>query len=199
MPESSFFATPEHKKELEGLKAKDDIIHLLSNADTDKIVATAMAIFGQQAFDWDESICELELRKYAEKNPLKLKSELDSKTYESKYISALSFGKGVVRTNLGKTSIIWNDTTEGEILKLARGESGIDKLGELLSKRTDESELLLHAIATKLKEREIKTPEQEITESLSELQEQYKEHFKKDVPLRFKNAPAWIKKQLDAA
>ena len=63
----------------------------------------------------------------------------------------------------------------------------------------DESELLLHAIATKLKEREIKTPEQEITESLSELQEQYKEHFKKDVPLRFKNAPAWIKKQLDAA
>ena len=146
------------RKELEALKAKDDIIHEISNATTERIVATAMAVFGQQAFAWDEGTCELELRKYADKDPTKLKNELNSKTYESKYISALAFAKGVVRNNLGKTAVIWNDDLQGEILKLARGENGIVKLGEFLSKRTDESEFLLQSISTILKEREIQAP-----------------------------------------
>ena len=105
-----------------------------------------------------ESNQELKLRKYAKEKPVKLLQELKSKTYESKYIAALAFGKGVVRTNFGKTAIIWNNETEGVILTLARGESGISKLGELLSKRTDESEILLTAIGENLDKIAINLP-----------------------------------------
>ena len=185
-----------------------------------------MAIFGTQAFNWDESTCELELRKYGEKNPSKLLNELNSKTYESKYIAALALGKGVVRYNLGKTKLIWNDSTEGEILKLAKGENGIAKLGELLSKRTDESEILLQAIAHKLDEKAMSIPkkadssesekDREIAElkkqlaaankpksdnkadsNLSDLQEKYKTKFEvEDVPARYRNDADWISKKL---
>lgn len=158
----------EAKKELAALKAKDDVIELISNSDTDKIVATAMAVFGQQAFSWDISTSELELRKYAEQNPQKLSNELNSKTYESKYLSALAFGKGIVRNNLGKTAVIWNDSTEGEILKLARGENGIAKLGELLSKKTEESELILQAIGEKIKSTSMNLPKKDVAKTIKD-------------------------------
>jgi hypothetical protein len=212
-------------KELSALKAKDEIISLISNSDQEKIIATAMAVFNTQAFDWDLPTCELELRKYAEKNPTKLLSELNSKTYESKYISALAFGKGIVRYKLGKTSIVWNDTTEGEILKLARGENGVEKLGELLSKRTGESEVLLQAISHKLdskamslpkkedaveseKDKEIAELRKQLAESqkpksdnstnlvLEDLQKKYKEKFDKKVPNVYKNNADWIQEKI---
>jgi len=213
----------EAKQKLAGLRAKDEVINLIANSDSDKIIATAMAVFGTQALSWDESSCELQLREFAEANPLKLSNELNSKTYESKYLSALAFGKGLVRTNLGKTAIIWNNSTEGEILKLARGENGISKLGELLSKRTDESELLLQAIGEGLdkismnipkkekssdsdKDKEIAALKKQLAEAskeepkeesgLSELQKEYKDKFEKDVPLRFKNDIDWIQNKL---
>jgi len=211
------------KRQLEEEKAKDEIINMISGSDKARIIATSMAIFGQSSLTLTESELELKLRQYAKSSPIKLKNELSSKTYESKYISALAFGKGVVRTNFGKTSIIWNDQTEGEILKLARGESGIEKLGELLSKRTDESETLLHAIGSKLDQKSINTSKKEsvisekdkqiaelkkqleeannknkieLNQELTSLRGEYKNKFKKDVPLRFKNDTEWMKNKL---
>lgn len=208
----------EAKKELEALRAKDQVVQLISESDSDKIIATAMAIFGTQAFSWDQFTSELELRKFAESNPKKLYSELNSKTYESKYIAALAFAKGIVRTNLGKTNVIWNDTTEGEILKLARGENGIQKLGDLLSKKQEDTEILLQAISEKIAERTVNVPKQDAIDKdseierlkaqiaelqkksnseLEDLQKAYFEKYDKEVPLRFKNDPEWIQKKLN--
>ena len=210
------------KAELQAEKAKDEVINLISNSDKEKIIATAMAIFGHSALSLTQSEQELKLRKYAKEKPVKLLQELKSKTYESKYIAALAFGKGVVRTNFGKTAIIWNNETEGVILTLARGESGISKLGELLSKRTDESEILLTAIGENLDKIAINLPKKAVsketdkdaeikhlkaqlatfkegqkkTTQITELQKLYKEKFEKEVPLRFKNNEDWIKSKL---
>ena len=214
----------EAKKELAALKAKDEVIILIKESDASKIIATAMAIFGSQAFGWDESTAELELRKFAEANPKKLSQELNSKTYESKFLAALAFNKGIVRYRPGKTSVIWNDTTEGEVLKLARGENGISKLGELLSRKTDESELLVQAIGEKLAEKEMNLPKEDskesdkdaeiaalkaalkkannvkedISDDIQVLRELYTEKFDgKDVPARYKNDADWLNKKLN--
>lgn len=199
---------------LDAFRAKDEVITLIANSEVEKIVATAMAIFGNIALNWTDSTCELELRKYAEKDPTKLTKELNSKTYESKYLSALAFSKRVVMENLTKTAVIWNDSTEGEILKLARGERGITRLGDLLSKKTEESEMILRAIGEKLKlsdvdlsgdekDDEIARLKEELAEAkgktndtLDVIRKKYKEKFDKEVPPRFKNDPEWIEKKL---
>lgn len=210
-----FDKNAEAVRELNALRAKDKVIELISGADVDKIVSTSMAIFGIQASTWDDATAELQLRKFAESNPQKLMDELNSKTYESKYLSAMAFKKQVVKYNLGKTAVIWNDETEGEILRLARGESGILKLGELLSKRNDETELLLHAIAEKIEKMTINIPKKDDFDKDAEiarlraelakkesdldldlLRDQYSEKFAKEAPIRFKNDAEWLKSKL---
>lgn len=215
----------ESKRKLEALKATDEVLLLINEADKDKIIATAIAVFKQQAIGWNEFDCELQLRELAKEKPKKLSDALKNKTYSSSYLGALAFGKGIVRTNLGKTAIIWNDTTEGVIAKLAKGQSGVMVLGEFLSKRTDESELVLQAIGEKIDEKSMNIPKKEtsgesekdkeiaalkkqLAEATKEkdtndnselvaLQEKYKEKFEvDDVPARFKNNTEWISKKL---
>jgi hypothetical protein len=146
------------KKELDTLRVKGNARKLIEESDTEKIRAIALALFGQLAFTWSEATCELELLKYADTKPQELQKELQSKDYESKYLSALAFSKGIVKTNNVKSSVQWNDTTDGVILRLAKGENGINKLGELLSNRTDESELILQEIGVRLKKLETNVP-----------------------------------------
>lgn len=209
------------KKELDTYRAKDEAIKLIDESDTQKRTAIALAIFGQPAFDWDDDTCELELRKYADQRPDKLKEELSSRNYESKYLAALAFNKGVVKANIGKNAVIWNDTTEGVILRLAKGENGITKLGELLSTRTDETELILQEISIRAKKSEL--PKQDLQKELSEKDKEiaelraqllgkqiepvneeleeaklaYKQKFDKNVPPNMKNNLEWILTKLD--
>ena len=51
---------------------------------------------------------------------------------------------------------MWNDTTNGIILQLAKGENGITQLGLLLSNRSEESELIIQAIGERLSKLETK-------------------------------------------
>lgn len=143
------------KRELERLRVKDEARKLIEESDTEKIRASALAIFGQKAFSWDADTCELELRKFADQQPEKLQKELNSKDYESKYLASLSLAKEIVKTNLGKTAVVWNDTTEGIIIKLAKGENAISKFGEYLSTRTDESEMVLQEIMLRVEKMDI--------------------------------------------
>lgn len=151
-------------KKLSELRVKGAARKLIEESEPEKLKAIALAIFGVNAFNWSESTCELELLKYADTNPTQLQNELKSKDYESKYLSALAFSKNIVTHNPGKTAVVWNDSTNGVILRLAKGESGIHKLGELLSTRTDESELILQEIGARLDKLEVKVakPQAEI-------------------------------------
>lgn len=151
----------EAKNKLKERRIKDEVTDLLRDSDTLKIKATATAIFGQVALTWDEFTAELELREYAEKNPLKIKSELNAKDYESKYLSALAFLKGIVTTDIGKTQIQWNDGTNGMIATLATGENEMSKLSTLLFEKTKESELILQTIGQRLSKLEMNLPKKE--------------------------------------
>lgn len=163
------------KKELAILRAKDEARKLIDESDEQKINAIALAIFGQAAFSWDSDTSELELRKYADLKPEQLQKELSSKDYESKYIAALAISKGIITTNPMKSDIIWNDTTKGIILRLAKGETAIGKLGEFLATRTEESERVLQEIGIRVTKLEVVTKKeisQDIKKVLSEKDEE---------------------------
>lgn len=161
----------EDARKLEALRVKNEARALVDGSDADKLQAIALAIFGAVAIDWATSTCELELLEYAEKNPLALKRELDSKEYESKYLSALAYAKGIVKNNVGKTAIVWNDSTEGIILHTAKGEKGMNVLSDYLSVRTDESELVLQAIGERLKKLDTKSTEKTTDDTEAKLKE----------------------------
>lgn len=147
---------------LEVLRASAEATRLIDEADGEKIRAIALGVFGQNAFTWDEATAELNLREYAKRKPKALQAELKSKGYESKYLAALAFSKGIIKEGIGKTSVIWNDTTEGLILKLAKGESGVHKLGEFLSYSNDQSLLVIQEIGDRLEKMDTKTTDKDI-------------------------------------
>ena len=150
-----FNKNSEDKKVLDELRFKTSVTNLIDDAEEDKLKAIALAVFGRPAFNWGFDTCELELRKYADESPLKLKAELEHDNYESKYLAALAFNKNIVKHNIGKTLVVWNDSTEGIILRLSKGEQGVHKLGNYLSERTDESLSLLQEIGDRIEKLEI--------------------------------------------
>ncbi|CAL2094781.1 hypothetical protein [Tenacibaculum sp. 190524A02b] len=213
------------KDKLEVHRLKDRVRELISDSDGEKLRAVAIAIFGYVAMGWTENKSEYEVRNYADKEPLKLEKELNSKDYQSKYLAALAFGKKIVTNNLNHTAVIWNDTTQGVIVHVPKGDNGISKLGELLSKSTEESQLILQTINEKIQKIETKIPsndnyvndilkqkDREIEElkmklankeesnhnsELEDLRQEYVEIKGAVVPARFKNNPEWIAKKIE--
>lgn len=151
----------ELKQELEKHRLRDKIRDLISNSEQEKLKAIAIALFGVSAVDWSNDKSEIELRKYSDKKPLELEAEFSSKTYESKYLSALAFTKGLVENNLGQTAVVWNDTTKDVIVYVGKGENGINKLGEFLSEKSEESLIVLQTINERIKKLEMNLPKKE--------------------------------------
>ncbi len=203
----------EAKTKLQFLRGKDKVRKLIDESEPGKIQAIAAAIFGTVAFDWELDICELELRQYADKEPAKLEKELLGKDYEAKYIAALALAKRIVTTDTNSSKVIWNDTSRGEILPLAKGEAALYKLSEYLLTRTNESETLLQEItirakkfavdvknkgkdtkdmlveaqASKIEELEKLLEKNSQEKELAEAREEYSKIFGKEVSMRFKN------------
>ena len=161
--------TPESdaKKRLVDYETKAKARKLVDESDSDQLQAVALAIFNLKALKWDKSTCKLQLYELAENDPETLMKELNSPDYESKYIAALAISKGIMVENLGKSSVVWNDTTKGEVVKLAKGENGILKLGDFLATETEESNRVLQEIMIRVKKNDTST-EDDLDEKLSE-------------------------------
>ncbi|SED10475.1 hypothetical protein SAMN04489761_4288 [Tenacibaculum sp. MAR_2009_124] len=140
----------EVNKKLTEHKKRDEVLAVINETSDDQRKAIALAVFGVNAIQWTDSKAELELREYAKLKPFELKKVLESKDYQSKYLAALAFNKDIVKDNIGSTAVIWNDTTQGEILSLARGENGLVKFGDFLSQNTEESLLVLNSLNQKI-------------------------------------------------
>ena len=139
----------EDKTELEKQRLKSTARQLIDDADFDKIKAIALAVEGVKAIDWSNEKCELELRKYADQKPKKLKEVMAEKDYQSRLLAGMAFVKGIVKENPAKTAVVWSDS-DGLIIKLAKGEKGILELGRFLSTATDESKTVLQSIGDRL-------------------------------------------------
>ena len=216
------------RNKLAEMRAKDQARKLIDESDVEQIKAITLALFGSRSFKWDDDTCELKLREFAEKDPERLQKELNSKDYESKYIAGLAISKGIMKENIGKNAVVWADTDEGLVIKIAKGENGVTKLGEYLATRTEESELVLQEIAIRAKKQDTKVSDEslaiklsekdqalaekeaEITklkeqlkanlnvDALKEAREKYEKLFKKKISPRYINDITWIENAISA-
>lgn len=207
---------------LENLRLKSQTRQLIDDSDPKKIQAIALAVFEMKASGWTPDKAELELRQYADSKPKKLAEIMGESDYESKLLAGLAFTKGLVKENDNKTKVVWTDSN-GEILKLAKGERGILELGRFLSMRNDDSELVVQSIGERLEQIDTNTPAPDATEvineqaaRIAELEAQlankqveekvdneleearlaYTKKFKKKVPVNKKNDLKWINNRL---
>lgn len=123
---------------------------IINEKDEFKLKAMAMVIISLDAATWDPFKCKAELLKYAKNHTKTLLSELVKVDYEGRLLAALAFSKEIVKYNEFQTAVLWNDDNEGVIVRVAEGESGVDKLGEFLSKKSDSSNLVMQRIGTKV-------------------------------------------------
>lgn len=123
---------------------------LIRETDDFKVKAIALVVFKIDAHGWSPTKAKAELKEKATKNPDVIINAIEADGYEARYLAALAFYSGIVKDNNTSTAVVWNDENQSEILKLAVGENGIQKLGEKLSVSNDESNLILQQIGTKL-------------------------------------------------
>lgn len=123
---------------------------LIKETDDFKVKAIALVVFKIDAHGWSPTKAKAELKEKATKNPDMIINAIEADGYEARYLAALAFYSGIVKDNNTSTAVVWNDENQSEILKLAVGENGIQKLGEKLSVSNEESNLILQQIGTKL-------------------------------------------------
>lgn len=138
------------ERQLADFDKKEEALMAIRETNDLKIQATAMAINGMESFGWEALKCKAWLKEKALTDPDTILSKINAAGYESRYIAALAFYSGIVKEDLHKTKVTWNDETAGTILHLAKGEFGIVKLGEMLSVNDNESRLVLQEIGKRV-------------------------------------------------
>ena len=128
----------------------EEALSLIKETEDIKIQAIALAVFGIEGMGWTVSKCKAELKEKAVRTPEFIIDKMNSNSYEAKYLSGLAFFSGIVREDELKSAVVWDDEDKGIVLPLAKGESGITKLGELLATESDTSLLVLQEIGIRL-------------------------------------------------
>lgn len=210
------------------VKKYDDIekaLALIKTTEPFKLQAMALAIVGQDAFGLSAVKCSAALKNMAINNPSVVIAKFESEHYESTFLSALAFFSGIVKENNVNSAVIWNDDKEGQIIPLAKGERGLDKLGEFLGENSDESRLVLQEIGSRVdkhttiestsenseqtssllseKDAEIAELRAQLAKkndnsemTLGQAQEAFQTKFKKALPPNQKNNIDWLKARL---
>lgn len=119
---------------------------IIMENDEHKLRAMAMAIISLDAVNWEPFKCKAQLLNYAKKHSNVMIAEMAKKDYESRYIAAMAFSRNLVKYNLHHNAVVWNQGSEGIIVRVADGETGVDKLGALLSKQNETSESVLKSL-----------------------------------------------------
>ncbi|TDD77131.1 hypothetical protein [Flavobacterium caseinilyticum] len=141
---------------------------IITEKDEFKLQAMAMIVVSLEAADWGAFKCKTELLKYAKNHSKVLLAEMAKPDYESRLIAALAFTKKIVKYNAHRTAVVWNDGKEGIIVRVAEGETGIDKLGEFLSKENETSTGVLQRIGEKTEVANVVVNDVEVVATKSE-------------------------------
>ena len=122
---------------------------VLNEKDDDKLRAMAMIILDEAAAQWGPTQCRQKLMEYANKHPEALLYEMGLPNYQSRYLSAIAFNKGIVKYNNTHTAVVWADN-DGKIVVVAAGEKGLEKLAETIAIESDQSLVILQRIGEKI-------------------------------------------------
>lgn len=179
----------------------EEALSLIKETNDLKVLATALAVFGIEAYGWIPSKAKASLKEKAITQPEFIIEKFSSSNYESKYLSALAFFSEIITEDSLKSAVVWNDGEKGIILRLAKGENGITKLAEMIAESTDESNLILQEIGIRLKKNKTADIEvagaKELNVSLEDAQTKYKAIFGKEVPNNKKNNLDWLNAEIE--
>ena len=137
---------------------RDQASELVNTSDDLKIKALALVLIGQETISWTALRCKAELKEKAYTNPRSILDEADKPNYQVKYLVGLAYLQELIKDNDTQTAVVWKGTN-GVIIRIAVGESGIDKMTEFLSVKSESSLLTLQRLGelgTKLEEQKIK-------------------------------------------
>lgn len=147
------FSTEETAKgDLKRFDNVEKALNLVSESDTTKTKAIAMAIFGLASFYKTETQCAAELKAQAVRDPDEIIRAMEATDYETKYLAGLALVSGELEVNNTHTALVWKDT-QGVILHIAQGENGLDKLSRFLRNNSKESEVLLQELESRLNQK----------------------------------------------
>lgn len=124
---------------------RDQASELVNTSDDLKIKALALVLIGQETISWTALRCKAELKEKAYTAPKSILDEADKPNYEVKYLVGLAYLQELIKDNETQTAVVWKDTN-GVIIRIAVGESGIDKMTEFLSVKSESSLLTLQRL-----------------------------------------------------
>ncbi len=144
-----------NQNEIDEQKSQDydkieQALSLIKETDDAKVQAIALAVFGIDAYGWLPSKAKASLKEKAVKSPTYVIEQLNSSDYHSKYLAALAVYSGIIEEDYTRSAVVWNDSQKGTILAIAKGESGILKLAEILSSESNESKVLMQEIGARI-------------------------------------------------
>jgi len=140
------------EKQIAEYNKVDQAFAIIKESNDTKLKAKSLAILGMEAYGWSLAKVKATLTKLAIENPSKIIDKCEESDYKGKYLAAMAIYSNVVKQNDMGSAVVWNSGLEGVILELAKGEQPIEKLGEFLTRSTNESLTVLQTIGEKIDE-----------------------------------------------
>lgn len=121
----------EAQAKLSLLELQEEAKDLIRNSDPEMLRAVAVILFDKEAYSFGDKVVKLKCFGYADKEPKKMLDLLNDPKTKVRYLVALAFLKGVLKTNVQKTAVQWTDNGE-IVIPLAVGETAVEKMADFL-------------------------------------------------------------------
>lgn len=135
-------------QDLEKFALQEKALDMVNIEDMVQLKAVAMVVIGQQAYSYTDLMCKAELKRKAFNDPAALIEEFNKPNYDARYIVSLAMLRGIIKTGLGNTAVVWGDTGQ-TIIRIAVGENPIDQMSEFISVQSEDSMITLQRLTEK--------------------------------------------------
>lgn len=158
------------QKELDRMDLIEKALAKVNISDENELKANAMILIGYNMLAATETVVRQKMKKLAFDSPSDVLKTMNAGDFQAKYVGALAVLRGVVVVNPTQTACTWEDGKV--IVRVAAGQSALQKLGEFLSENTEEAKITLQEIGERITRTYTKrvnpTGEKEINKIISE-------------------------------
>ncbi len=155
------------QKELDRMDLVEKALAKVNIANGDELKANAMVLLGFGIATASDTVVRQKMKKNAFDNPKDVLATMNSGDYQAKYVAALSVLRGVVIINPTQTACSWEDGKV--IVKVAAGQSPLEKLGEYLSQSTEDAVITLQEIGERITRSYAKRTDPDVAKEIQEI------------------------------
>lgn len=192
---------------LDKFEKREKALEALSLASEEECMAEAISIFGLEALSWSAKMSKARLKDKAFEAPDTILDKKKDGNYKSLFVAALAFKSEIVKENNTNSAIVWNDSTEGNVINLEAGQNAINKLSDFLASGSTDALQILHEIGVRSDKKSGKSGNDQKPPSdampveyegldNASLKALYEKTFDKVVPAPYSKNEDWIKGKL---